>query len=171
MVAETQSCIGHRCEFLLAKLVIMEATCISDTICIAANLPTCLPVYLQNLHVLIIIIVFKSIQVAYVQMYICICIKKYVYIYYCIWLYVYTHLHCPHVHRSSNILNWASQSGTYWTWNDSLASPAKAASVASDQASCQRTIRFSGGLMDDLMIDGGWYGWFQKWGYHKMDGL
>lgn len=72
-------------------------------------------------------------------MYICICIKKYVYIYYCIWLYVYTHLHCPHVHRSSNILNWASQSGTYWTWNDSLASPAKAASVASDQASCQRT--------------------------------
>ena len=30
-------------------------------------------------------------------------------------------------------------SGTCWARNDSLASPAKAASVASDQASCQRT--------------------------------
>ena len=109
-----------------------------------------------------------------------------VYTYIYIWLFEYihiqTHLLCPHVHwfikhswfaftigstkTTSPMTRWHflletnptyDTSGTCWARNDSLASPAKAASVASDQASCQRTILPDWRLMDDLMTDGEWY--------------
>lgn len=135
-------------------------------------MPTYLLVHLSNCNIFhVLIIGFKSIQLAYI------------YIYMIIWIHTYTNTFtlstCSLIHQTflirlrnwlkkttSTMTRWHSlletnptcdTSGTCWARNDSLASPAKAASVASDQASCQRTILPDWRLMDDLMTDGEWY--------------
>ena len=179
---------GHRCEFFFVKVSWFASKAghkgsnmhIGHNDCIAANLPTCLPIYLQHFPCTHHCFKFHTTSISYVYIH---CINVYIYIY--TWLFEYihiqTHLLCPHVHwfikhswfgfttgstkTTSQMARWHSlletnptcdTSGTCWARNDSLASPAKAASVASDQASCQRTILPDWRLMDDLMTDGEW---------------